>query len=101
MPAAASNPTVAVAGLTTKALSAIVDASAAVADEYTPITDDTITNAPIIIDTNAHIDDKHAVIADVDGVPAANNNLTTTPYNNLMSAARCDSLQAGLLSLPM
>jgi hypothetical protein len=56
--------------------------SPSVAGEYTPIANATITDAPII-DANAHIGDEHAVIADVDAVPAANNYLTTTPYNNL------------------
>jgi hypothetical protein len=89
MPAAASNPTVALAGLTTKATKAVtvvadaVDASDVIADKYTPITDATITDA--------HIGVEHAVIAAVGAVPAAHNNFTTTPYNNLMSASRRES----------
>ena len=76
MSAAASNPTVTVAGLTTKALSVIVNTSAVVADKYSEY--NTIANATItitdspIIDGNAHIGNEHAVIADVDAVPANN-----------------------------
>jgi hypothetical protein len=57
-----------------------------IADKYTPIADATITNA--------HIGVEHAVIAAVGAVPAAHNNVTTTPYTNLMSASRRES--AGL-----
>jgi hypothetical protein len=63
MSAAASNPTVALAGLTTEATEAVtvvadaVDASDVIADEYTPIADATITDA--------HIGLEHAVIAAV------------------------------------
>ena len=110
MPAAAPNPTVAVAGLTTEATEAvavvadavdasdvivdasdvivdasdvIVDASDVIADKYSPITDATIADA--------HIGVEHAVIAAVGALPVANNNCTTTPYNNLMSASRRES----------
>ena len=93
MSAAASNPTVALAGLTTKATEAVtvvadaVDASNVIADKYTPIADATITDA--------HIGVEHGVIAAVGAVPAAHNNVTTTPHTNLMSASRRES------SLPM
>jgi hypothetical protein len=89
MPAAAPNSTVAVAGLTTKATEAdavvadAVDASDVITDEYAPIADATLIDA--------HIDVEHAVIAAVGALPAANNNCTTTPYNNLMSASRRES----------
>ena len=92
MSAAASNPTVALAGLTTEATEATeavtvvadaVDASDVIADKYTPIAYATITDA--------HIGVEHAVIADVGAVPATHNNFTTTPYNNLMSASRRES----------
>ena len=89
MPAAAPNSTVAVAGLTTKATKAdavvadAVDASDVITDEYAPIADATLIDA--------HIDVEHAVIAAVGALPAANNNCTTTPYNNLMSASRRES----------
>jgi hypothetical protein len=90
MPVAASNPTVAVAGLTTKALSVMFTRGLLLPTNI-PISDATISNAPII-DANAHIGDEHAVIADVDAVPAADNNLTTTPYNKIiMPAARRES----------
>jgi len=87
MSAAASNPTVALSGLTTEATKAVavtvvtdaVDASDVIADEYTPIADATITDA--------HIGVEHAVTAAVGAVPATHNNFTTTPYNNLMSAS--------------
>ena len=145
MSAAASNPTVALAGLTTKATEAVtvvadaVDASNVIADKYTPIADATITDAHIGVEhaviaavgavpatkateavtvvayavdasdviadkytpiadatiTNAHIGVEHAVIAAVGAVPAAHNNVTTTPHTNLMSASRRES------SLPM
>jgi len=86
MSAAVSNPTVALAGLTTKATKAVtvvadaVDAGDVIADEYTPIAEDATI-------TDAHIGVEHAVIAAVGAVPAAHNNFTTTPYNNLMSAS--------------
>jgi hypothetical protein len=112
IPAAAPNPTVAVAGLTTEATKAvtvvadavdasdvivdasdvIVNASDVIADKYSPITDATIADA--------HIGVEHAVIAAVGALPVANNNCTTTPYNNLMSASRRESA-GGLSSLPM
>ena len=93
MSAAASNPTVALAGLTTEATEAVTvvanadDASNVIADKYTPIADATITDA--------HIGVEHCVIAAVGAVPAAHNNVTTTPHTNLMSASRRES------SLPM
>ena len=90
MSTATSNPTVALAGLTTKSTKAVtvvtnaVDASGVIADEYTPIAEDATI-------TDAHIGVEHAVIAAVGAVPAAHNNFTTTPYNNLMSASRRES----------
>ena len=89
MSAAASNPTVALSGLTTEATKAVTvvanadDASNVIADKYTPIADATITDA--------HIGVEHGVIAAVGAVPAAHNNVTTTPHTNLMSASRRES----------
>ena len=73
--------------MTTKAVAVVADAviaSDVITDEYAPIADATITDAHIgVVD--------HAVIAAVGALPAAHNNCTTTPYNNLMSASRRES----------
>jgi hypothetical protein len=71
----------------TKAVAVVTNAviaSDVITDEYAPIADATITDAHIgVVD--------HAVIAAVGALPAAHNNCTTTPYNNLMSASRRES----------